>query len=110
LDCRSEPDASPLVCDGAPAPVEALSDVRRGSHEFRVMNISAFAGDLMGDYSIFYRVLSDTVEILHMLHGARDYEPILFPASESCGLRNGNSCVYRGSSLVRLTERIRFPR
>jgi hypothetical protein len=74
------------------------------------MNISAFAGDLMGDYSIFYRVLSDTVEILHMLHGARDYEPILFPASESCGLRNGNSCVYRGSSLVRLTERIRFPR
>jgi hypothetical protein len=28
---------------------------------------------------IVYRVLNDTVEILHVLHGARDYEPILFP-------------------------------
>ena len=32
-----------------------------------------------GDYLIFYRVLNDTVEILHVLHRARDYEPILFP-------------------------------
>jgi toxin ParE1/3/4 len=31
------------------------------------------------DYLIFYRILNDTVEILHVLHGARDYEPILFP-------------------------------
>jgi toxin ParE1/3/4 len=28
---------------------------------------------------IFYRVLNDTVEVLHVLHGARDYEAILFP-------------------------------
>ncbi|MCB1542214.1 MAG: type II toxin-antitoxin system RelE/ParE family toxin [Rhodoblastus sp.] len=32
-----------------------------------------------GDYLIFYRLSGDTVEILHVLHGARDYEPILFP-------------------------------
>jgi toxin ParE1/3/4 len=32
-----------------------------------------------GDYLIFYRVTADTVEILHILHGARDYEPIMFP-------------------------------
>ena len=32
-----------------------------------------------GDYLIFYRVGADTVEILHVLHGARDYEAILFP-------------------------------
>jgi toxin ParE1/3/4 len=32
-----------------------------------------------GNYLIFYRVLNDTVEILHVLYGARDYEPILFP-------------------------------
>ena len=32
-----------------------------------------------GDYLIFYRVLNDTTEILHVLHGARDYEPIPFP-------------------------------
>jgi toxin ParE1/3/4 len=32
-----------------------------------------------GDYLIFYRVGSDTVEIVHILHGARDYEKLLFP-------------------------------
>jgi plasmid stabilization system protein ParE len=31
------------------------------------------------DYLIFYRISSETIEILHVLHGARDYEPILFP-------------------------------
>jgi len=34
-----------------------------------------------GNYLIFYRVGAEQVEILHVLHGARDYEPILFPAS-----------------------------
>jgi len=34
-----------------------------------------------GNYLIFYRVLADVVEILHVLHGARDYEPIVFPSS-----------------------------
>jgi plasmid stabilization system protein ParE len=33
----------------------------------------------VGDYLIFYRVTGSRVEILHVLHGARDYEPILFP-------------------------------
>jgi toxin ParE1/3/4 len=32
-----------------------------------------------GNYLIFYRVTADAVEILHVLHGARDYEPIVFP-------------------------------
>ena len=32
-----------------------------------------------GDYLIFYRINKDQVEILHILHGARDYEAILFP-------------------------------
>lgn len=32
-----------------------------------------------GQYLIFYRVEADAVEMLHVLHGARDYEPILFP-------------------------------
>jgi len=32
-----------------------------------------------GDYLIFYRVTADTVDILHVLNGARDYERILFP-------------------------------
>jgi plasmid stabilization system protein ParE len=32
-----------------------------------------------GHYLIFYRVTADVVEILRVLHGARDVESILFP-------------------------------
>jgi len=32
-----------------------------------------------GKYLIFYRVGEDSIEILHILNGAQDYEPILFP-------------------------------
>lgn len=32
-----------------------------------------------GNYLIFYRLSAETIEILHILHGARDYEAILFP-------------------------------
>jgi toxin ParE1/3/4 len=31
------------------------------------------------NYLIFYRVGADTIEVVHILHGARDYEPLLFP-------------------------------
>jgi toxin ParE1/3/4 len=34
---------------------------------------------IYGRYLIFYRVETDTVQILHILHGAMDYEAILFP-------------------------------
>ncbi len=30
------------------------------------------------DYLIFYRIADDRIEVLHVLHGARDYEAILF--------------------------------
>lgn len=33
-------------------------------------------------YLIFYRVTGSAVEILRILHGARDYERILFPRNE----------------------------
>ena len=32
-----------------------------------------------GNYLIFYRVGTKTLEVVHILHGARDYEPLLFP-------------------------------
>ena len=32
-----------------------------------------------GSYLIFYRIEADRVSILHILHGARDYEALLFP-------------------------------
>jgi plasmid stabilization system protein ParE len=34
---------------------------------------------VFGDYLIFYRVRPTRVEIIHILHGAMDYERILFP-------------------------------
>lgn len=32
-----------------------------------------------GRYLVFYRVGTDRVDILHILHGAQDYDAILFP-------------------------------
>ena len=32
-----------------------------------------------GRFLIFYRVHEDTIEIIHIIHGARDYEALLFP-------------------------------
>jgi plasmid stabilization system protein ParE len=32
-----------------------------------------------GSYLIFYRVLGREIQVLHVLHGARDYGAILFP-------------------------------
>jgi plasmid stabilization system protein ParE len=34
---------------------------------------------VFGNYLIFYRIREEIVEIIHILNGARDYEPILFP-------------------------------
>jgi len=31
------------------------------------------------DYLIFYRIADNRMEVLHVLHGARDYDLILFP-------------------------------
>jgi toxin ParE1/3/4 len=36
-----------------------------------------------GNYLIFYRVEADQLVILHVLHGARDYEPLIFPDDHS---------------------------
>lgn len=32
-----------------------------------------------GNYLIFYRIGPDAIEVLHVLNGAMDYEPLLFP-------------------------------
>jgi len=32
-----------------------------------------------GNFLIFYRVGTEAIEVVHILHGARDYEPLLFP-------------------------------
>ena len=32
-----------------------------------------------GRFLIFYRAGTDAIEVIHILHGARDYESLLFP-------------------------------
>lgn len=32
-----------------------------------------------GSYLIFYRIESDQISVIHILHGARDYDALLFP-------------------------------
>jgi plasmid stabilization system protein ParE len=32
-----------------------------------------------GNYLIFYRTGVDSIDLLYVLHGAMDYEPLLFP-------------------------------
>lgn len=34
-----------------------------------------------GNYLIFYRIEPERISVIHILHGARDYEAILFPDS-----------------------------
>ncbi|ODT32181.1 MAG: plasmid stabilization protein [Kaistia sp. SCN 65-12] len=45
-----------------------------GSHE-----ASGIRRRVHGSYLIFYRIGPEAVEILRVLHGAREYEQILFP-------------------------------
>ncbi|MGI2034986.1 type II toxin-antitoxin system RelE/ParE family toxin [Rhizobium panacihumi] len=39
-----------------------------------------------GKYLIFYEVGEERIEILHILHGARDYDRILFPEDNGSSL------------------------
>lgn len=57
-DLQAMPYAFPLIRGPAP------TGIRRRVH---------------GNYLIFYRVTGESVEILHILHGAMDHEAILFP-------------------------------
>jgi toxin ParE1/3/4 len=58
MELRAMPERCPLV------PRHRSSGIRRRVH---------------GSYLIFFRISTDTMEILHILHGAMDYEHILFP-------------------------------
>ena len=57
LELGSMPRAFPFV------PHRKNKDVRRRVH---------------GNYLIFYRVGADQIDVIHVLHGARDYESWLF--------------------------------
>lgn len=58
MGLREAPHAFPLLQD------HPASGIRRRVH---------------GNYLIFYRIGPEAVEILRVLHGAREYDQILFP-------------------------------
>jgi len=34
---------------------------------------------VIGNYLVFYRIAAARIDVLHILHGARDYDAIIFP-------------------------------
>jgi len=59
-------------CNGLAAMPYAYPLVPRYEH-------SGIRRRLHGSYLIFYRVAGETIVVLRVMHGARDYEAILFP-------------------------------
>jgi len=58
---------------------ESLSDAPRGYPLVPRYEHLGIRRRPFGNYLIFYRVGTDLIEVVHVLHGARDYEPLLFP-------------------------------
>ena len=58
---------------------ESLSDAPRGYPLVPRYEHLGIRRRPFGNFLIFYRVGADAIEIVHILHGARDYEPLLFP-------------------------------
>ena len=58
---------------------ESLVDAPRGYPLVPRYEHTGICRRPFGNFLIFYRVGVDTIEIIHILHGARDYEPLLFP-------------------------------
>jgi plasmid stabilization system protein ParE len=58
-----------------------LSDLPYGYALVRRYEHTGVRRRVHGNYLIFYRIVGEMIVILHVLHGARDYEAILFPES-----------------------------
>lgn len=58
---------------------ESLSDAPRGYKLVPRYEHLGIRRRPFGNYLIFDRVGPDIIEVVHILHGARDYEPLLFP-------------------------------
>jgi plasmid stabilization system protein ParE len=58
---------------------ESLADAARGYPLVPRYEHKGIRRRPFGNYLIFYRVGLDVIDVIHILHGARDYEPLLFP-------------------------------
>jgi plasmid stabilization system protein ParE len=61
---------------------EALGDAPRSYPLLQSHRTSGVRRRPYKSYLIFYWIMESRVEVLHVLHSARDYEAILFPQSE----------------------------
>jgi plasmid stabilization system protein ParE len=78
---RSLKELADHIAQGSVA--TALSFVRklrRAASVFfrRTLRIPRHPPPSVSDYLIFYRIEDDQISILHVMHGARDYEALLF--------------------------------
>ena len=60
------------ACESLALSPQAFAQVPRYEHQ-------GIRRRVYGNYLIFYRINGDIIEVVHILHGARDYESILFP-------------------------------
>jgi toxin ParE1/3/4 len=58
---------------------ESLADAPRGYPLVPRLEHLGIRRHPFGNYLIFYRVGTNAIEVVHVLHGARDYERLLFP-------------------------------
>lgn len=58
-----------------------LADTPRGYPLVPRYRLSGVRRRPYGRYLVFYRVGAERIDILHVLHGAQDYEAILFPGA-----------------------------
>jgi toxin ParE1/3/4 len=58
---------------------EGLADMARGFPLVPRYESAGVRRRVHGNYLIFYRVVGDTIEVVHVLQGAMNYEPLLFP-------------------------------
>ena len=58
---------------------ESLADAPRGYPLVPRYEHNGIRRRPFGSFLIFYRVGIDAIEVIHILHRARDYEPLLFP-------------------------------
>jgi toxin ParE1/3/4 len=58
---------------------ETLSELPYGYTMVQRYEHTGLRRRVHGNYLIFYRIAARAIEVLHVLHGARDYEAILFP-------------------------------
>ena len=58
---------------------ESLADATRGYPLVPRYEHFGIRRRPFGNYLIFYRVGPGAIEVVHIIHGAREYEPLLFP-------------------------------